>query len=242
MLDIHIITLIYHHALHHFCIFKKAYCIHVYLQPGGNDTVDKLYPDDQQARLYYYLPDFDLKMTFHPMDFTQVNAEINRQIIVRAVSMLELNKKDLVLDLFCGLGNFTLPIATQCQSVIGIEGSAEMVERAKENARINCIDNVEFYADDLTNSQDTNSWSQQPFTKIILDPPRSGAIEVIPQLVKLKAEKIIYISCNPATLARDAAELIAQGYKLNSAGVMDMFPHTTHVESMAEFTLGAALA
>ena len=117
-----------------------------------------------------------------------------------------------------------------------------MVERAKENARINCIDNVEFYADDLTNSQDTNSWSQQPFTKIILDPPRSGAIEVIPQLVKLKVEKIIYISCNPATLARDAAELIAQGYKLNSAGVMDMFPHTTHVESMAEFTLGAALA
>ena len=222
--------------------FAKAYCIHVYLQPGGNDTVDKLYPDDQQARLYYYLPDFDLKMTFHPMDFTQVNAEINRQIIVRAVSMLELNKKDLVLDLFCGLGNFTLPIATQCQSVIGIEGSAEMVERAKENARINCIDNVEFYADDLTNSQDTNSWSQQPFTKIILDPPRSGAIEVIPQLVKLKVEKIIYISCNPATLARDAAELIAQGYKLNSAGVMDMFPHTTHVESMAEFTLGAALA
>jgi|TARA_B100001750_G_C15516304_1_gene607492 23S rRNA (uracil1939-C5)-methyltransferase len=219
--------------------FAEAHCIHVYLQPGGNDTVHKVYPDDQQARLYYYLPGFDLKMTFHPMDFTQINAEINRQVIARAVSMLKLNKKDLVLDLFCGLGNFTLPIATQCQSVIGIEGSAEMVERGKENARLNSIGNAEFFADDLTNPKDTNSWSRQPFTKIVLDPPRSGAIEIIPKLAKFKADKIIYISCNPATLARDAVELIAHGYKLNSAGVMDMFPHTTHVESMVEFTLGS---
>ncbi|NKB32055.1 MAG: 23S rRNA (uracil(1939)-C(5))-methyltransferase RlmD [Pseudomonadales bacterium] len=219
------------------CEFAESENIDVYLQPAGIDSVFKLYPTESAERLHYFLPEFDLCVSFHPMDFTQVNAEINRSIVSRAVSMLNLTDEDVVLDLFCGLGNFTLPIAKHCQAVVGIEGSEEMVKRGQENAEHNGIDNAEFFAADLTANIDAKAWLKQPFTKILLDPPRSGALEIISQIAKLGANKILYISCNPATLARDAAELIARGYKLNSVGVMDMFPHTTHVESMAEFIL-----
>ena len=217
--------------------FGNTHEVDIYLQPGGLDSVHKLDQSDEPERLHYYLPDFDLKLAFHPLDFTQVNGEINRLIVSRAVSMLELDQADTVLDLFCGLGNFSLPIARHSSKVVGIEGSEAMVARGEENAKLNNIRNAEFFAADLSTAIDSKSWYQQSYSKILLDPPRSGAIEIIPQIAKLGASKIVYISCNPATLARDAAELIRQGYKLKSAGVMDMFPHTTHVESMAEFVL-----
>jgi len=217
--------------------FAELHKIDLYLQPGGAESVHKVFPADDVARLSYYLPDYDLKMAFHPLDFTQINGEINRQIVVQALMLLELEATDTVLDLFCGLGNFTLPIARNSLRVIGIEGSEEMVARGAENARLNKIDNAEFFAANLCESFVDKPWAKERFTKILLDPPRSGAIEIIPELADLRAKKIVYISCNPATLARDAAALIGAGYKLTAAGVMDMFPHTTHVESMAVFEL-----
>ncbi len=218
--------------------FAQKHEIDLYLQPAGNASVHKIFPADTAERLQYFLPEFDLQLNFHPMDFTQVNAGINRKIISRALELLELEKEDTVLDLFCGLGNFTLAIARQVRQVVGVEGSEEMVARGFENATLNRIANVQFYAADLFQSIHAKEWSQLKYNKILLDPPRSGAIEIIAEIAKLQAEKIVYISCNPATLARDSAELIKAGYKLRATGVMDMFPHTTHVESMAVFQLG----
>lgn len=217
--------------------FAEQHKIDLYLQPGGAESVHKVFPPDDVARLAYYLPDYNLRMAFHPLDFTQINGEINRQIVAQALNLLELQATDTVLDLFCGLGNFTLPIARSCRRVIGVEGSEEMVARGIENARLNKIDNADFHAANLCESFSDKTWAKERFTKILLDPPRSGAIEIIPGIAELRARKIVYISCNPATLARDAAELISAGYELTAAGVMDMFPHTTHVESMAVFEL-----
>lgn len=217
------------------CLFAEQHQFDLYLQPGGNDSVHKMFPRDGLDRLHYFLPEFELQMNFHPMDFIQVNAGINRKIVSRALSLLELSKDDTVLDLFCGLGNFTLALARQAKNVVGIEGSEEMVLRGQENASLNNIDNAQFYTADLFQSIEAKEWSKLEYSKILLDPPRSGAIEIIKEVASLGAEKIVYISCNPATLARDSVELISAGYSLRSAGVMDMFPHTTHVESMAVF-------
>lgn len=217
--------------------FSELHKIDLYLQPGGAESVHKVYPANDVERLAYYLPEYDLQMVFHPLDFTQINGAINRQIVAQALKLLELESSDTVLDLFCGLGNFTLPIARNCLHVIGVEGSEEMVARGTENARLNKISNAEFFAANLCESFADKHWAKARFTKILLDPPRSGAIEIIPELVSLRASRIVYISCNPATLARDAAALTGAGYKLTAAGVMDMFPHTTHVESMAVFEL-----
>lgn len=219
--------------------FAAAQRIDLYLQPSGIESVSKLYPNDGVERLQYFLPDYELTLCFHPMDFTQINAGINRQIINQALNLLELNKADVVLDLFCGLGNFTLPLATLCDRVTGVEGSEALVSRGEENAKLNNLSNATFFAANLCESIVDKEWFTDDTTKILLDPPRSGAIEIIVQIAQLKAEKIVYISCNPATLARDAAALIGAGYKLKSAGVMDMFPHTTHVESMAVFELAS---
>ncbi len=215
--------------------FAETHAIQLYLQPGGVESVVKIYPEDGIDRLQYFLQDFGLQMRFHPMDFTQINAEINQLIVRKTLDLLDLTMDDLVLDLFCGLGNFTLAIATQCHSVIGIEGSEEMVSRGGENAVLNGLTNVSFIAANLCNSIKANSWAKQRYDKILLDPPRSGAIEIIQEVADLGARRIVYISCNPSTLARDTACLINAGYQLKSAGVMDMFPHTNHVESMAVF-------
>jgi 23S rRNA (uracil1939-C5)-methyltransferase len=169
------------------------------------------------------------------MDFTQVNAGLNRSIVSHAVDLLKLRKQDTVLDLFCGLGNFTLPIATRALSVVGVEGSLEMVARGTENAKNNDILNAEFYAADLTKCFKHEKWAERTYDKILLDPPRSGAIEIIETISAIGAKKIVYISCNPSTLARDTKVLIGSGYRLLATGVIDMFPHTTHVESVAEF-------
>lgn len=214
--------------------FAESHQIQLYLQPAGPDSVHKVFPEGEE-RLQYYLPDSQLKLNFHPQDFTQVNASINRQIVSRSLDMLGLTPADRVLDLFCGLGNFTLPMAQHCGEILGVEGSEEMVRRGEENAAQNGISNARFISDDLSKAIDRD-WLPASYDKILLDPPRSGALEILPQLIQCNAQKILYISCNPATLSRDAGVLRQAGYKLKSAGVMDMFPHTTHVESMALFT------
>ena len=193
-------------------------------------------PLNELADLHYSLPEFNLTLHFLPTDFTQVNSDINQQMIRRAIKTLDLNSQDQVLDLFCGIGNFTLPLATQAGQVVGVEGDKALVERAKMNAQRNQLSNIEFYTANLYDKLSDEPWMQQKFNKILLDPPRSGALEILPYLKKWGAEAILYVSCYPGTLARDADILVnEQGYKLVSAGIMDMFPHTAHVESMAYF-------
>jgi 23S rRNA (uracil1939-C5)-methyltransferase len=182
------------------------------------------------------LPDFGLQFFFKPQDFTQVNSSLNRKMVSRAVEFLDLKDRDTVLDLFCGLGNFSLPMAMTAGHVIGVEGDEEMVARASRNAERNQRQNVEFHAADLFETMEEESWSQREFNKVLLDPPRSGAEEVSRWLAQKAPETIVYISCNPSTLARDAGILVhSGGYKLEKAGVMDMFPHTSHTEAMAVF-------
>ena len=215
--------------------FGKAYGVQIYLQPEGIDSVNKLFPADEKPRLHYSLSAYSLIIGFHPMDFIQINREMNIMIVDRVIHMLDLRESDTVLDLFCGLGNFTLPIARKVKTVTGVEASQEMIGRARENASNNNLSNVKFYVEDLYKHSTSNQWMVPHFTKIMLDPPRTGASEIVPSISKLKPEKIVYVSCNPATLARDAKILNANDYKLKSAGVMDMFPHTSHIESIAEF-------
>lgn len=215
--------------------FAQTHHFQIYLQPAGMDSIHKFWPEDNNTYLNYQLPNYQLTLQFHPTDFTQVNPHINQAMITSALELLELNSQDQVLDLFCGLGNFTLPIARFCKDVVGVEGSMAMVERATHNAQLNGIKNAEFYCADLTSDFYNDSWARRQYNKILLDPPRTGAKEMINHIVKFKAQRIVYVSCNPATLARDAELLSKQGYCLKAAGVMDMFPHTSHVESIAWF-------
>lgn len=207
---------------------------HVYLQPGGSDSVHLLWPD--QSELSYRLPEFDLELFFRPTDFTQVNYSINPAMVSRAVELLDVQPQDRVLDLFCGLGNFTLPLARNACHVVGVEGDESLVKQGRENARRNGLDNVEFHGANLTLAPHSQPWFGQGFDKILLDPPRTGAYEIVQHIAEFGAKKIVYVSCDPATLARDVGVLVNEaGYRLVSAGVMDMFPHTTHVESIALF-------
>ncbi|SDJ93550.1 23S rRNA (uracil(1939)-C(5))-methyltransferase RlmD [Microbulbifer yueqingensis] len=215
--------------------FAQANSFHLYLQPGGADSAHRVWPDGQRERLHYQLPEFSLELGFHPLDFIQVNFAINRQMVSRAVELLDIRPGERVLDLFCGLGNFTLPLARRAAQVVGVEGAPELLARARENAVRNGVDNVQFHAADLTADITSRPWAKAGFDKILIDPPRTGAIEVIRELARFGAEKVVYVSCNPATLARDTAELEKLGYRLARAGVMDMFPQTTHVESIALF-------
>ena len=215
--------------------FANDHAIELYLQPQGLGSVHKVFPADGFLRLEYFLPAFGLRFLFHPMDFTQVNAGLNRSIVTHAVDLLKVAEQDTVLDLFCGLGNFTLPIATKALSVVGVEGSLEMVARGMENAEYNKLVNTEFYSADLSKCFKHEKWAARAYDKILLDPPRSGAFEIVEAISAIGAKKIVYISCNPSTLARDTKVFLDNGYRLLSAGVMDMFPHTTHVESVAEF-------
>ncbi|MET0088870.1 MAG: 23S rRNA (uracil(1939)-C(5))-methyltransferase RlmD [Candidatus Thiodiazotropha sp.] len=214
--------------------FGPEHQVAVYLQEGGPDTVRPL--DGKDVELSYELPAFDVTLAFEPSDFTQVNSDINRQMILRAVEMLELTEEDRVLDLFCGLGNFTLPLARRAGQVVGVEGDAGLVARARENARRNGIRNADFFTANLYAELEHEPWMQGRYNKVLLDPPRSGAFEVLHHLPRLGARRIVYVSCYPGTLARDAGVLVGEhGYRLVSAGVMDMFPHTAHVESIALF-------
>lgn len=213
--------------------FGETHGLQIYLQPTGPESVTLIWP--QAAALSYRLPDYGLELFFSPADFVQVNGEINRAMIASVIGLLDLKPQERVLDLFCGLGNFTLPLARHAGHVIGVEGDAKLVQRAQSNARHNDIHNAEFYAADLSQDLSQQPWAEQRFDKILLDPPRTGALEIVRQLPVFSASRIVYVSCNPATLARDAQELVQRGYKLAAAGVMDMFPHTTHVESISLF-------
>ncbi|HEX9801716.1 MAG TPA: 23S rRNA (uracil(1939)-C(5))-methyltransferase RlmD [Gammaproteobacteria bacterium] len=215
--------------------FAQAHGLCFFLQPGGPDSVEPLWPE--QIQLSYALPEFDVRFNFTPTGFTQVNTDINRKMVPYAIEMLEVKEDERVLDLFCGIGNFTLPLARRAREVVGVEGLEELVRRARENAELNGIENAEFHVADLAKEVEKLPWWSQGFDKVLLDPARDGAMEAIPHIAKLGVKRIVYVSCNPATLARDAGLLVNEyGYTLEKAGVMDMFPHTAHVESIALFT------
>lgn len=214
--------------------FGRRTDLMIYLQPGGNETVHALWPET--AALSFRIPAADVELAFRPLDFVQVNAGMNQRMIARTLEMLDPQPGERVLDLFCGLGNFTLPIARRAAQVIGVEGEAGLVARARDNARANGIDNAEFFAADLSQDLRGEAWVRQGFDKLLLDPPRTGADACIPQLPLEGVHRIVYVSCHPGSLARDAGILVREhGYRLVSAGVMDMFPHTAHVESIALF-------
>ena len=214
--------------------FARQTGIAVLLQPKGPATVHCLEPDSLE--LSFKVPDFGINMVFEPLDFVQVNAEINLIMIARVMELLDPGDDDRVLDLFCGLGNFTLPIATRAFEVVGIEGDSELVGRAQANAIRNNLENAHFYAADLNQDPSSAPWLREPYDKVLVDPPRSGAEFILPHIASSGAARVVYISCHPASLARDAGILVHQfGFRLLGAGVMDMFPHTGHVESIALF-------
>jgi 23S rRNA (uracil1939-C5)-methyltransferase len=189
-----------------------------------------------QEKLTYQLPEWDCAVTFSPTDFLQVNAQVNQKMVAQALTWLALQKTDRVLDLFCGLGNFTLPIAKQVESVVGVEGIQKMVERGTTNAQLNNIDNAHFYQADLTSqSLLKEQWAGQTFNKILLDPARAGAQDCMAFVAKMRPTHIVYVSCDPLTLARDSQILLEKGYTLSKLGLLDMFPQTAHTESMALF-------
>ena len=219
--------------------FAEGYQYKIFLQPGGPDSVYCFYPPKSSEYLTYTLPDYQITFSFHPTDFTQVNSALNRSMVSQAIQLMDLKSTDIVLDLFCGLGNFSLPMAKLCAKVLGVEGSKTMVERAYMNAKLNHIQNVDFYAANLDDVNEVKKLVQQPCNKVLIDPPRSGALEIVKQIDALNPERIVYVSCNPVTLARDTDILVNQkGYTLIKAGVMDMFPHTAHVASIALFEKG----
>jgi 23S rRNA (uracil1939-C5)-methyltransferase len=232
--------------------------LHIYLQEGGVDSVRPL--AGQAVDLSYSLPRHAVTIGFEPTDFTQVNLELNRRMVDQALTLLEPRADERIIDLFCGLGNFTLPLARQALEAVGVEGDPGLVARAARNAARNAIGNARFFAADLhaqdgparasspgpsppqspplsvATGTDAGYWHRQQFDKALLDPPRSGALEVLPWLAAAGVRRILYVSCYPATLARDAAKLVGElGYRLEAAGAMDMFPHTAHLEAMAVF-------
>jgi len=207
----------------------------IYLQPKGPDSVAALWPENPPL-LNYELPEAGIRFRFQPTDFTQVNVAINRKMVGRVLDVLDPKPDEAILDLFCGIGNFSLALARRAGHVVGVEGGKEAVARAKQNALDNGLANVEFHQADLTQPQQGVPWANRRYDKVLLDPSRAGAMEILDYAGKWGASRIVYVSCNPSTLARDAGILVnTHGYKLVRAGVMDMFPHTAHVESIALF-------
>jgi 23S rRNA (uracil1939-C5)-methyltransferase len=214
--------------------FADTHAITVLLQPGGYDSI--AYFAGPRSPLVYALPEFDVSFEFQPNDFVQVNARLNRAMVSRAVELLAPSSDERVLDLFCGLGNFSLPLARRSKHVTGVEGDAGLIARARHNAQRQGFTNVSFVAADLAKQPEQAPWAKQPYDKVLLDPPRTGAREVLPVIAESGAKRVVYISCHPGSLARDAGILVHEhGYTLQAAGVMDMFPHTAHVESVAVF-------
>ncbi len=220
-----------------FRAFADAHGVQVWLQSKGPDTVRRLHPEEAPG-LSYTLPEFGVKMDFRPTDFTQVNVAINQLLMRRAMQLLAPRAGERVADLFCGLGNFSLPIARLGATVVGVEGSETLVARALENARANGLEaNAEFHAANLFEATEDSLAALGHLDKMLIDPPRDGAIAVVKALSERQSPaRIVYVSCNPATLARDAAVLVHEkGYTLRGAGIANMFPQTSHVESIALF-------
>jgi 23S rRNA (uracil1939-C5)-methyltransferase len=219
------------------CEFGEAQSLRIYLQPRGLDSVELLFPADDVQPLYYTLQASGVRIEFDPVGFVQVNSEINEQMVATAIELLQVESGDRVLDLYCGIGNFSLPLARECKEVLGVEGDAMLVAAAKHNAAINEIDNADFRSADLSKIDGTESWLQDGWDRVLLDPARSGAAEVAQRMQSINPQRIVYVSCHPGTLARDAGLLVNElGYHLESAGIIDMFPHTAHVESIAVFS------
>lgn len=215
--------------------FAQQHQVQIFLQPGGYETVQPMHPGGEP--LEYRLPRYELALQFLPNDFVQVNAQLNLQMIDRALELLAPTSQDRVLDLFCGLGNFSLPLARHAGQVVGVEGDEGLVARARANAERAGLDTVRFYTANLaTETTKHEPWMVGGYDKVLLDPPRTGAREVLPLVAASGAHTVLYISCHPGSLARDAGILVNEhGYRLQAAGVMDMFPHTAHVESAALF-------
>ena len=214
--------------------FGREHGFAILLQPGGNDSVRALEPD--AVSLHYRLDGGALELQFQPLDFVQVNAGLNDRMIALALELLDPQPQDRVLDLFCGLGNFSLPIARRVAAVRGVEGDAGLIERARANARRNGVDNVEFTVGDLAQDPRGAAWARAESDKWLLDPPRTGAAALLEHLPGKSVRRVVYVSCHPGSLARDAGTLVHDhGFALAAAGVMDMFPHTAHVESIALF-------
>ena len=218
--------------------FADAHAVQVWTQSKGPDTIKPFYPLGA-AQLQYSLPEYGLTYPFKPNEFTQVNPQINQVMIRRAMQLLAPQAGEKIADFFCGIGNFTLPIARGGAQVLGLEGLANLVERANESAQLNGIRNVEFGVSDLFKMTPEALSGLGHFDKWLIDPPRDGAHELVKSLTPANSpQRIVYVSCNPATLARDAGELVNEkGYRLKAAGVINMFPHTAHVESIALFEL-----
>jgi 23S rRNA (uracil1939-C5)-methyltransferase len=214
--------------------FGREHGFAIYLQPGGVSSVHPLWPT--HPRLAFAVPADDVELEFEPLDFVQVNAGMNQRMLARALELLDPQPADRVLDLFCGLGNFTLPIARHVAEAFGVEGEHGLVERAAANAARNGLGHARFAVANLFEDQRHTDWARQPWDKIVLDPPRAGADKLLDYLPHKATRRVVYVSCHPGSLARDAGILVARhGFRLAAAGVMDMFPHTAHVESIALF-------
>ena len=218
--------------------FAARHALRLFLQSGGLDSIEELAvaAGAEAVPLNYALPAFDLTLEFAPTDFVQVNGPVNQALVTRALELLRPNAQSRVLDLYCGLGNFTLALARCAGHVVGVEGAAGLVERARHNARRNGLSNLEFHVGDLGKlTEQQSGWLRGPYTHVLIDPPRVGAApEMLAAIAALAPERVLYVSCHPGSLARDVAVLAHEhGFILESAGVVDMFPHTAHVESMA---------
>jgi 23S rRNA (uracil1939-C5)-methyltransferase len=210
--------------------FAEEYRVHAWLQPGGPESARPLHPLPSEP--YYVLPEFGVRVAFRPTEFTQVNHAVNRVLVSRALRLLDPQPGERVADLFCGLGNFSLPLAARGAAVIGFEGSATLVQKARANAAANGLV-AQF---ELMNLFQPNLAPFGPFDKLLIDPPREGAVEIVKALPAGAPRRIVYVSCDTATLSRDAGILVhAKGFRLEAAGVVNMFPHTAHVESIALF-------
>jgi len=214
--------------------FGETRGLQIFLQPGGLDSVRPV--RDDYAPLSYSVDGGRVMIEFGPVDFIQVNREINASMVSAAVEHLQPGANDAVLDLFCGLGNFTLPLARRARRVVGVEGDAALVAKARANAARNSLGNVEFAVENLFEPKGFGAWANDRYELVMLDPPRAGAAELMRRMGDWRPRRVVYISCHPGSLARDAGILVTdQGFTLIAAGVMDMFPHTTHVESIAVF-------
>jgi 23S rRNA (uracil1939-C5)-methyltransferase len=222
--------------------FGAAHGVRFYLQPGGLDSVCEL--GEAGAALRYALPRFGLEFEFAPTDFIQINRAVNEALVARALELLDLGAASTVLDLFCGIGNFTLPLARAARAAVGVEGEQALVTRARANAVLNGVGNALFHAADLARSPSTDlPWLRERYSHVLLDPPRSGARAALGALAQLAPQRLLYISCHPGSLARDLGVLVHEhGFTLEAAGVVDMFPHTAHVESLALLTLAGGRA